>query len=100
MKRIFIKYWWLFPILLTISPFMLTLSKPIVYHSDWGGKILILLLWAFVFILTLTALLVSWIVLLKNKQWWKALISLLAAILIVFAILWSPLLQWLGIGVQ
>ena len=99
MKRICIKYWWVFPILLTVSPFMSMLSTAFFYDLNWSAKVPMLILYVSVFLLTLIALLASWMILLKNKQWWKCLISILASILII-CVLWFPLQPWLGIKVE
>lgn len=96
MKRFFIKYWWVFPILLTLAPIMSILTTPYFYRVDWSWKVPMLLFDVFVFLLTLVALLVSWINLLKNKQGWKFLISFLVAILIICSS-FNPLLSWLGL---
>ena len=64
MKRFFIKFWWAFPILLTVSPLMLMLSTSFFYHLDWCAKVPMLILYVFVFLLTLILLIVSWVVLL------------------------------------
>jgi hypothetical protein len=87
MKRFFIKFWWAFPILLTVSPLMLMLSTSFFYHLDWCAKVPMLILYVSVFLLTLILLIVSWVVLLKNNQWWKFLVSLITSILII-CVLW------------
>ena len=96
MKQFFIKYWWVFPILITLCPIISMLSNPIFYEVDWSWKVPMLLFDVLVFLMTLIVLLVSWIILLKNRQWWKLLISLLASILIICP-LFLPLQSWLGI---
>ena len=98
MKRLFIKYWWAFPIILTASPLALMLSHHILYGLDWSAKVPMLILYVLIFFLSIIALLVSWILLFKNKQWWKIIISMLASILIIFA-LWFYLQPWLGMKV-
>ena len=94
MKRFCIKYWWVFPILLTVSPIISMLSTSLFYDLSWSGKVSMLILYLLVFLMTLTALIVSWIILLKNKQWWKFLLSLLSSILIIYALRYP--LQWWG----
>lgn len=94
MKRFCIKYWWVFPILLTVSPIISMLSTSFFYDLSWSGKVPMLILYVLVFLMTLTALIVSWIILLKNKQWWKILLSLLTSILIIYALQFP--LQWWG----
>ena len=96
MKRFFIKYWWAFPILMTVSPLALMLSTHYFYSLDWSEKMPMLILYVLIFILSFIALLVSWIILFKKKQWWKVITSLLASILIMSA-LWFFLQPWLGI---
>ena len=83
---IFMKYWWIFPFLLTLSPILSLISKQVFYTVDWAAKVPMLIIYILVFLLTFIALLVSWITLLKNKQWWKFFFSLLATILILLAI--------------
>lgn len=98
MKRFFIKYWWAFPILLTVSPLALMLSSDYLYSLDWSAKLPILILYVLVFLLSFIALLASWIILIKNKQWWRVITSLLASVLIICA-LWFFLQPWLGTNV-
>ena len=98
MKRLFIKYWWAFPFLMTVSPLTLMLSSHSLYSLDWSAKMPLIILYVLIFLLSLIALLASWIILLKNKQWWKVIISLLASVLIIGA-LWFILQPWLGIKV-
>lgn len=87
MKCFFIKFWWAFPFLLTVSPLMSMLSTPLFYDLDWCAKVPMLILYVSVFLLTLILLIVSWVFLLKNKQWWKFLTSLISSILII-CVLW------------
>ena len=96
MKRFFIKYWWAFPILLTVSPLTLILSSHFLYSLDWSAKVPMLILYALIFLLSFIALFVSWIILFKNKQWWKVITSLLASIMTICALLFF-LQPWLGI---
>lgn len=96
MKRFFIKYWWAFPILLTVSPLTLILSSHFLYSLDWSAKVPMLILYALIFLLSFIALFVSWIILFKNKQWWKVITSLLASIMTIYALLFF-LQPWLGI---
>ena len=86
MKRFFIKYWWIFPFLLTMSPLVFELSTPVLYSVDWGAKLLLLAFYALIYLLSFTTLLISWIILLHNKQWWKFIISLISSVIIVYAI--------------
>ena len=97
MKRFFVKYWWAFPILMTVSPLALMLSHHYLYSLDWSAKAPMLILYILIFLLSFIALFVSWIILLKDKQWWKVITSLLASIVIICA-LWSFLQPWLGIN--
>ena len=87
MKRFFIKYWWAFPILLTVSPLTLILSSHFLYSLDWSAKVPMLILYTLIFLLSFIALFVSWIILFKNKQWWKVITSLLASIMTICALL-------------
>ena len=96
MKRFFIKHWWAFPILLTVSPLTLILSSHFLYSLDWSAKVPMLILYALFFLLSFIALFVSWIILFKNKQWWKVITSLLASIMTICALLFF-LQPWLGI---
>ena len=98
MKRFFTKYWWAFPILMTVSPLAFRLSTNYLYSLDWSAKVPMLILYVLFFLLSFIALLISWILLFKNKQWWKIIISMLASILIIFA-LWFYLQPWLGMKV-
>ena len=86
MKRFYIKYWWAFPILLTVSPLALMLSSDYLYSLDWSAELPILILYVLVFLLSFIALLASWIILIKNKQWWRVITSLLASVLIICAL--------------
>ena len=84
MKRIIIKYWWAFPVLLALLMITLGLfffTVPTVFEMIVG----ILL------VLTLIALPVSWIILLVNKKWFKCLLSLGMSVLII-CVLWIPLI--------
>ena len=76
MKGFFLKYWWGFPLLLTI----------------WMIVLIILCLWSPTFIedvigvllfLSLIGLIISWVVLLKNKKWIKCLLSFMISIAII-----------------
>jgi hypothetical protein len=95
MKRLYIKYWWAFPILLTVSPLSLILSSHFIYGLAWPAKFPMLILFVLIFLLSFIALLVSWIILLKNKQWRKLITSFLASLLIISA-LRLFLRPWLG----
>ena len=83
MKQIFIKYWWMFPILLELSMIALIVlftKTPSILETIIG----ILLL------LVIIALLTSWVLLLINKQWLKALLSFIVSA-VVGCILLIPL---------
>ena len=94
-KRLLIKYWWTFPILLTVSPLSLMLSSRFIYSLAWPAKFPMLILFVLIFLLSVIALLVSWIILLKNKQWRKIITSLLVSLLIISALRFL-LRPWLG----
>ena len=84
MKRIIIKYWWAFPVLLALL--MITLGLFFFTVSTVFEMIVGILL-----VLTLIALPVSWIILLVNKKWFKCLLSLGMSVLII-CVLWIPLI--------
>ena len=58
-------------------------SNPIFYDVNWSWKVPMLFFYVLIYLLSFIALLVSWIILLINMQWWKFLISLLASVLII-----------------
>ena len=83
MKRFFIKYWWTFPIMLALSMLALIVlftKTPSILETIIG----ILLL------LVIIALLISWVLLLINKQWLKVLLSFTVSF-VVGCILLIPL---------
>ncbi len=83
MKRFFIKYWWAFPIMLALSMLALIVlftKTPSILETIIG----ILLL------LVIIALLISWVLLLINKQWLKVLLSFTVSF-VVGCILLIPL---------
>ena len=83
MKRFFIVYWWTFPIMLALSMLALIVlftKTPSILETIIG----ILLL------LVIIALLISWVLLLINKQWLKFLLSFTVSF-VVGCILLIPL---------
>lgn len=83
MKRFFIKYWWAFPIMLALSMLALIVlftKTPSILETIIG----ILLLFVII------ALLISWVLLLINKQWLKFLLSFTVSF-VVGCILLIPL---------
>ena len=83
MKRFFIVYWWTFPIMLALSMLALIVlftKTPSILETIIG----ILLL------LVIIALLISWVLLLINKQWLKVLLSFTVSF-VVGCILLIPL---------
>ena len=83
MKRFFIEYWWTFPIMLALSMLALIVlftKTPSILETIIG----ILLL------LVIIALLISWVLLLINKQWLKFLLSFTVSF-VVGCILLIPL---------
>ena len=83
MKRFFIEYWWTFPIMLALSMLALIVlftKTPYILETIIG----ILLL------LVIIALLISWVLLLINKQWLKVLLSFTVSF-VVGCILLIPL---------
>lgn len=83
MIRLFIKFWWAFPIMLALSMIALIVlftKTPSILETIIG----ILLL------LVIIALLTSWVLLLINKQWLKALLSFIVSA-VVGCILLIPL---------
>ena len=82
MKHYFLKHWWAFPFLLIVPFFMERLLSPIIVEVDWSMKVPLLIILTLVFLMTLIVLLASLIILLRNRLWWKALISFTASILL------------------
>ena len=83
MKRFFIEYWWTFPIMLALSMLALIVlftKTPSILETIIG----ILLLFVII------ALLISWVLLLINKQWLKFLLSFTVSF-VVGCILLIPL---------
>ena len=85
MKRIIIKYWWAFPVLL--ASLLITLGLLFFTYPS----VLDIIVGIFL-ILTLIALPISWIVLIINKKWFRCLLSLTMSVLIV-CVLWFPLVM-------
>ena len=92
MKKWMIKFWYLLPILLVVfilafyAEFALELSKKNVpAFVGYTTAIIVLLI--------LIASVVSWVILLMNKSWWKAIISFVATVIIVSIALfpWLPI---------
>jgi len=84
MKKWIIKFWYLLPILLAAFMFALFLSisnVPVFVENTI----------AIIVLLILIASVVSWVILLINKSWWKAIISFVATVIIV----WIALYPWL-----
>ena len=83
-KRLLIKYWWTFPILLALSMLALIVlftKTPSILETIIGV----------LFILVIIALLTSWVLLLINKQWLEVLLSFIVSV-VVGCILWIPLI--------
>ena len=80
MKQFITKYWWspivLMAFVMLILLILFVTAPPTVFETIVG----ILLL------LTLIALLVSWVILLMNKQWWKCFLSFIIS-LVTFVVL-------------
>lgn len=83
MKRFFIEYWWTFPIMLALS--MLAL---IVLFTKTPSILEIII--GILLLLVIIALLISWVLLLINKQWLKFLLSFTVSF-VVGCILLIPL---------
>ena len=82
-KKLFIKYWWAFPILLALSMLALIVlftKTPSILETIIGV----------LFLLVIIALLTSWVLLLINKQWLEVLLSFIVSV-VVGCILWIPL---------
>ena len=85
MKRLFLKYWWVLPILLFISLWGLAhlfFHEPTVMESIVGVLV----------ILVLICLFVSWVVLLVNKKWGKCLLSFVLTVGVI-CLSWFPLVM-------
>ena len=92
MKKWMIKFWYLLPILLAV--FILAL------YAEWAlglelsprnVPVFVQYTLAIIVLLILIASVVSWVILLINKSWWKAIISFVATVIIV----WIALYPWL-----
>ena len=92
MKKWMIKFWYLLPILLAV--FILAL------YAEWAGglelspkkvPVFVAYILDIIVLLILIASVVSWVILLINKSWWKAIISFVATVIIV----WIALYPWL-----
>ena len=83
-KRLFVKYWWMFPLLLALSMLALIVlftKAPSILESIIGVLLLLVVI----------ALFTSWVFLIINKQWLKTLFSFIASA-VVICILWLPLI--------
>ena len=83
MKRFILKYWWVFNIVLFICLLGLVFSftaEPTVFES-----IVVVLL-----LVVLIGIIVSWVLLLMNRQWGKCLLSFALSVGII-CLLWFPL---------
>ena len=77
-KKLFVKYWWTFPILLALSMLALIFTKiPSILETIIGVLLLLVII----------ALLTSWILLFINKQWLKALLSFIVSAVVVCILL-------------
>lgn len=85
MKRLILNFWWALPILLflcLLGLFFLFTYEPTVIESIVGILTLLVLI----------CLIVSWVVLLVNKKWWKSLLSFALTVGII-CLLWFPLVM-------
>lgn len=83
MRRFVVKYWWLFPVILAC---LLILLGALFTAAPSKLETIVGILLA----IAALALLVSWIILLANKQWWKCFLSVAIAILVI-GVLYFPL---------
>ena len=92
MKKWIIKFWYLLPILLAV--FILA------WYAEWAlglerspknVPVFVAYILDIIVLLILIASVVSWVILLINKSWWKAIISFVATVIIV----WIALYPWL-----
>lgn len=92
MKKWMIKFWYLLPILLAV--FILA------WYAEWAlglelspknVPVFVAYILDIIVLLILIASVVSWVILLINKSWWKAIISFVATVIIV----WIALYPWL-----
>ena len=92
MKKWMIKFWYLLPILLAV--FILALYAEWALGLELSPKkvpVFVAYILDIIVLLILIASVVSWVILLINKSWWKAIISFVATVLIV----WIALYPWL-----
>ena len=92
MKKWIIKFWYLLPILLAV--FILALYAEWALGLELSPKkvpVFVAYILDIIVLLVLIASVVSWVILLINKSWWKAIISFVATVLIV----WIALYPWL-----
>lgn len=83
-KRLLVKYWWMFPLLLALSILALIVlftKAPSILETIIGVLLLLVVI----------ALFTSWVFLIINKQWLKVLFSFIASAVVV-CILWLPLI--------
>ena len=83
-KRLLVKYWWMFPLLLALSMLALIVlftNAPSILETIIGVLLLLVVI----------ALFTSWVFLLINKQWLKVFLSFIASAVVV-CILWLPLI--------
>ena len=83
MKHFFLKYWWIFPMALGV--FMFSLAALFTTWLPVLEDIVAILL-----MVTIIALVVSWVILLINKKWRQCLTSITGSIMVV-CLLWFPL---------
>ena len=92
MKKWMIKFWYLLPILLAV--FILALYAEWALGLELSPKkvpVFVAYILDIIVLLILIASVVSWVILLINKSWWKAIISFVATVIIV----WIALYPWL-----
>ena len=92
MKKWMIKFWYLLPILLAV--FILASYAEWALGLELSPKkvpVFVQYTLAIIVLLILIASVVSWVILLINKSWWKAIISFVATVIIV----WIALYPWL-----
>ncbi|MBR6894355.1 MAG: hypothetical protein IKN15_14165 [Bacteroidaceae bacterium] len=92
MKKWIIKFWYLLPILLAV--FILALYAEWALGLELSPKkvpVFVAYILDIIVLLILIASVVSWVILLINKSWWKAIISFVATVIIV----WIALYPWL-----
>ena len=92
MKKWMIKFWYLLPILLAV--FILASYAEWALGLELSAKkvpVFVAYILDIIVLLILIASVVSWVILLINKSWWKAIISFVATVIIV----WIALYPWL-----